>query len=120
MTAFRRCEPEQQEEYQDLEERLWNVHHAGQPMPGREEAFGEDEDLIMENSRGDISKNPKCPISGVEVTQPASPKGSDNLSVGRCGGVCGVQRHDVDSGRIRETCHGHGERQKRPHAGVVR
>lgn len=69
--ACRRCEPEEQEEYQDLEERLWNVHHAGQPMPGREEALGEDEDIIMENSRGDISKNPKCPISGVEVTHPA-------------------------------------------------
>ena len=65
-----RCEPEQQEEYQALEERLWNVHHAGQPMPGTEEAVGEDDDIVMENSRGDISKNPKCPISGVEVTQP--------------------------------------------------
>lgn len=72
MMGYCRCEPEQHEEYQALEERLWNVHHQGEPMPGTEKAFGEDEDIIMEGSRADISKNPKCPISGVEVPQTAS------------------------------------------------
>jgi len=37
-------------------------------MPGAEEAFGDDDDIIMDSSRRDISKNPKCPITGVEVT----------------------------------------------------
>jgi len=63
-----RCQPEEHEHYQALEERLWNVHHAGEPMPGAEEAFGNDDDIIMDSSRRDISKNPKCPITGVEVT----------------------------------------------------
>lgn len=39
-------------------------------MPGTEEANG-DEDIIMEGSRGEVSKNAKCPITGVEVTLPS-------------------------------------------------
>ena len=62
-----RCDPEKHEHYLALEERLWNVHHAGEPMPGAEQA-DEDADIIMEGSRADISKNPKCPISGVEAS----------------------------------------------------
>ena len=63
----RRCQPEKHEHYLALEERLWNVHHAGEPMPGAEQA-DEDGDIIMEGSRADISKNPKCPITGVEAS----------------------------------------------------
>ena len=61
------CEPEEHEHYKALEERLWNVHHPNEPMPGTEEAFGGDDDIIVEGSGRDISKNPKCPITGVEV-----------------------------------------------------
>ena len=63
----RRCQPEKHEHYLALEDRLWNVHHAGEPMPGAEQA-DEDGDIVMEGSRADISKNPKCPISGVEAS----------------------------------------------------
>ena len=62
-----RCQPEKHEHYLALEERLWNVHHAGEPMPGAKQA-DEDGDIIMEGSRADISKNPKCPITGVEAS----------------------------------------------------
>ncbi len=61
------CEPEELEHYKALEERLWNVQHPNDPMPGTEEAFGGDDEIIMERSGRDISKNPKCPITGLEV-----------------------------------------------------
>ncbi|CAK0752887.1 hypothetical protein CVIRNUC_002179 [Coccomyxa viridis] len=66
------CQPEEHEHYLALEDRLWNVHHAGEPMPGAEQA-DEDGDIVMEGSRADISKNPKCPISGVEMLQLKDP-----------------------------------------------
>ena len=61
------CDPEQDERYQEMEERLWRVHHPNEPMPGMAANTNEDDDLVMEDAGRDLSHNARCPISGVEV-----------------------------------------------------
>ena len=66
-----RCAPEEDDRFQEMEERIWKVHHPNEPMPGRAAGGGadEDEDIILGGgaAANDLSKNPKCPITGLEV-----------------------------------------------------
>ncbi|KAJ7948693.1 E3 SUMO-protein ligase MMS21 [Quillaja saponaria] len=48
-------------------EAIWNVHHAGQPIPGEEQ-----EDIVMTSTQCNILNN-KCPLSGKPVTELARP-----------------------------------------------
>ncbi|CAN1288020.1 Uncharacterized exonuclease domain-containing protein At3g15140 [Linum perenne] len=48
-------------------ESIWNVHHAGQPMPGEEQ-----EDIIMTSTQSNLL-NEKCPITGKMITELAEP-----------------------------------------------
>ncbi|KAK2996997.1 hypothetical protein RJ639_024995 [Escallonia herrerae] len=48
-------------------EAIWNVHHAGQPMPGEEQ-----EDIVMTSTQCNILNN-ACPVSGRAVTELADP-----------------------------------------------
>ncbi|XP_039030453.1 E3 SUMO-protein ligase MMS21-like [Hibiscus syriacus] len=46
---------------------VWNVHHAGQTMPGEEQ-----EDIVMTGTGSNI-KNLKCPITGKNITDLTEP-----------------------------------------------
>ncbi|VFQ80057.1 unnamed protein product [Cuscuta campestris] len=48
-------------------EAVWNVHHAGQPMPGEEE-----DDIVMTSSACNLL-NVTCPLSGKPVTELVEP-----------------------------------------------
>lgn len=48
-------------------EAVWNVHHAGQPMPGDEQ-----EDIVMTSTQCNLL-NITCPLSGRPVTELADP-----------------------------------------------
>lgn len=48
-------------------EAIWNVHHAGQPMPGDEQ-----EDIVMTSTESNLL-NTKCPITGKPVTELQEP-----------------------------------------------
>ncbi|KAA8526804.1 hypothetical protein F0562_008967 [Nyssa sinensis] len=48
-------------------EAIWNVHHAGQPMPGDEQ-----EDIVMTSTQCNLL-NVTCPLSGKPVTELADP-----------------------------------------------
>ncbi|KAG6607898.1 E3 SUMO-protein ligase MMS21, partial [Cucurbita argyrosperma subsp. sororia] len=48
-------------------EAIWNVHHAGQPMPGEEQ-----EDVVMTSTQCNLL-NVTCPLSGKPVTELAEP-----------------------------------------------
>ncbi|KAL2944457.1 E3 SUMO-protein ligase MMS21 [Bienertia sinuspersici] len=48
-------------------EAVWNVHHAGQPMPGEEQ-----EDIVMTSTQIGIS-NTVCPITGKSITELEEP-----------------------------------------------
>ncbi|XP_022139611.1 E3 SUMO-protein ligase MMS21 isoform X2 [Momordica charantia] len=48
-------------------EAIWNVHHAGQPMPGEEQ-----EDIVMTSTQCNLL-NVTCPLSGKPVTELAQP-----------------------------------------------
>ncbi|KAL2466805.1 E3 SUMO-protein ligase MMS21 [Abeliophyllum distichum] len=48
-------------------EAIWNVHHAGQPMPGEEQ-----EDIVMTSTQCNLL-NVTCPLSGKPVTELADP-----------------------------------------------
>ncbi|GAV63908.1 zf-Nse domain-containing protein [Cephalotus follicularis] len=48
-------------------EAIWNVHHAGQPMPGEEQ-----EDIIMTSTQSNIL-NVTCPLTGKPVVDLAEP-----------------------------------------------
>ncbi|KAK6134594.1 hypothetical protein DH2020_031653 [Rehmannia glutinosa] len=48
-------------------EAIWNVHHAGQPMPGEEQ-----EDIVMTSTECNLL-NTKCPLTGKPVTELAEP-----------------------------------------------
>ncbi|RZB83162.1 E3 SUMO-protein ligase MMS21 isoform C [Glycine soja] len=50
-----------------FKEAVWNVHHAGQPMPGEEQ-----EDIVMTSIQSNIL-NITCPLSGKPVTELAEP-----------------------------------------------
>ncbi|XP_022717175.1 E3 SUMO-protein ligase MMS21 isoform X2 [Durio zibethinus] len=46
---------------------VWNVHHAGQPMPGEEQ-----EDIVLTSTESNI-KNLKCPLTGKPITELTEP-----------------------------------------------
>lgn len=46
---------------------IWNVHHAGQPMPGEEQ-----EDIIMTSTQSNLLNN-ICPLTGKPVTELENP-----------------------------------------------
>ncbi|KAI3888763.1 hypothetical protein MKX03_013931 [Papaver bracteatum] len=48
-------------------EAIWNVHHAGQPMPGDEQ-----EDIVMTSTQTSIL-NITCPVSGKPITELQDP-----------------------------------------------
>ncbi|PSS05837.1 E3 SUMO-protein like [Actinidia chinensis var. chinensis] len=48
-------------------EAIWNVHHAGQPMPGEEQ-----EDLVMTSTQSNLL-NINCPLTGKPITELATP-----------------------------------------------
>ncbi|KAK6946677.1 Zinc finger, MIZ-type [Dillenia turbinata] len=48
-------------------EAVWNVHHAGQPMPGEEQ-----EDIVMTSTQCTLL-NMTCPLSGKPITEIADP-----------------------------------------------
>lgn len=48
-------------------EAVWNVHHAGQPMPGEEQ-----EDIVMTSTEVGLL-NTVCPITGKSVTELSEP-----------------------------------------------
>ncbi|KAJ1423158.1 Zinc finger, MIZ-type [Sesbania bispinosa] len=50
-----------------FKEAVWNVHHAGQPMPGEEQ-----EDIVMTSTQSNIL-NMTCPLSGKPVTELEEP-----------------------------------------------
>ena len=78
-----RCDPEQDERYQELEARVWAVHHPDEPMPGASVAGNEDDDIILEDGGAgrELSKNTRCPITMVEV------RSGPQMGVARCGSV---------------------------------
>ncbi|PSS15983.1 E3 SUMO-protein like [Actinidia chinensis var. chinensis] len=45
----------------------WNVHHAGQPLPGEEQ-----EDLVMTSTQSNLL-NINCPLTGKPITELATP-----------------------------------------------
>ncbi|XP_010260347.1 PREDICTED: E3 SUMO-protein ligase MMS21 [Nelumbo nucifera] len=53
--------------FRQFKEAIWNVHHAGQPMPGDEQ-----EDVVMTNTQT-ILLNTTCPLSGKPVIELADP-----------------------------------------------
>ncbi|KAK3134835.1 hypothetical protein QOZ80_5BG0411330 [Eleusine coracana subsp. coracana] len=53
--------------FRQFKESVWNVHHAGQPMPGEEQ-----EDVIMTSTQTAI-RNVSCPITGKPVTELPNP-----------------------------------------------
>jgi hypothetical protein len=52
-----------------MEEKLWEIHHPNEPMPGSGANNDEDDDVIMEGTGRDLSRNARCPISGTEVSK---------------------------------------------------
>ncbi|KAG6637261.1 hypothetical protein I3843_11G162200 [Carya illinoinensis] len=48
-------------------EAIWNVHHAGEPMPGEEQ-----EDIVMTSTQCNLL-NITCPLSGKPVTELSEP-----------------------------------------------
>lgn len=53
--------------YRQFKEAIWNVHHAGQPMPGEEQ-----EDIIMTSTQSNLL-NITCPLTGKPVIELQSP-----------------------------------------------
>ncbi|KAJ8484023.1 hypothetical protein OPV22_016508 [Ensete ventricosum] len=53
--------------YRQFKEAIWNVHHAGQPMPGEEQ-----EDIIMSSTQNNLL-NIACPLTGKPLTELQDP-----------------------------------------------
>ncbi|XP_058095105.1 E3 SUMO-protein ligase MMS21 isoform X1 [Magnolia sinica] len=53
--------------YRQFKEAIWNVHHAGQPMPGEEQ-----EDIVMTSTESSLL-NITCPLSGKPVIELEDP-----------------------------------------------
>ncbi|KAJ0985984.1 hypothetical protein J5N97_004340 [Dioscorea zingiberensis] len=60
-------DPQSNPLYRQFKEAVWNVHHAGQPMPGEEQ-----EDIIMTTTQTTL-KNFTCPITGKPVINLQNP-----------------------------------------------
>ncbi|XP_044479226.1 E3 SUMO-protein ligase MMS21-like isoform X1 [Mangifera indica] len=59
--------PQKESLMRQFREAVWNVHHAGEPMPGEEQ-----EDVIMTSTQCNLL-NFTCPLSGKPVTELADP-----------------------------------------------
>ncbi|CAL9056303.1 unnamed protein product [Musa banksii] len=59
--------PENNPFYRQFKEAIWNVHHAGQPMPGEEQ-----EDIIMTSTQNNLL-NITCPLTGKPLTELQDP-----------------------------------------------
>ncbi|WOL14527.1 E3 SUMO-protein ligase [Canna indica] len=59
--------PQNNQFYRQFKEAIWNVHHAGQPMPGEEQ-----EDIIMTSTQTSLL-NIICPLTGKPVTELQQP-----------------------------------------------
>ncbi|KAL5730535.1 hypothetical protein ACHQM5_003342 [Ranunculus cassubicifolius] len=59
--------PQNHPHVRQFKEAIWNVHHAGQPMPGDEQ-----EDIVMTSTESNIL-NITCPLSGKPVVDIAEP-----------------------------------------------
>ncbi|XP_052177280.1 E3 SUMO-protein ligase MMS21 [Diospyros lotus] len=55
--------PQNHQLLRQFKEAIWNVHHAGQPMPGEEQ-----EDLVMTSTQCNLL-NINCPLTGKPVTK---------------------------------------------------
>ncbi|KAK3198839.1 hypothetical protein Dsin_022254 [Dipteronia sinensis] len=59
--------PEKDPLIRHFREAVWNVHHAGEPMPGEEQ-----EDIIMTSTQSNLL-NITCPLSGKPISELAEP-----------------------------------------------
>ncbi|KAJ0103564.1 hypothetical protein Patl1_04739 [Pistacia atlantica] len=59
--------PQKESLMRQFREAVWNVHHAGEPMPGEEQ-----EDIIMTSTQCNLL-NITCPLSGKPITELADP-----------------------------------------------
>ncbi|XP_010502551.1 PREDICTED: E3 SUMO-protein ligase MMS21-like [Camelina sativa] len=59
--------PQNEHLMRQFREAIWNVHHAGEPMPGDDE-----EDIVMTSTQCPLL-NMTCPLSGKPVTELADP-----------------------------------------------
>ncbi|KAG5398595.1 hypothetical protein IGI04_020409 [Brassica rapa subsp. trilocularis] len=59
--------PENHHLMRQFREAVWNVHHAGEPMPGEDE-----EDIVMTSTQCPFL-NVKCPVSGKPLTELTDP-----------------------------------------------
>ncbi|KAJ4726369.1 E3 SUMO-protein ligase MMS21 [Melia azedarach] len=60
-------DPQKDPHIRQFREAVWNVHHAGEPMPGEEQ-----EDIIMTSTQCNLL-NITCPLSGKPITELAEP-----------------------------------------------
>ncbi|GAB4846491.1 hypothetical protein Ancab_025496 [Ancistrocladus abbreviatus] len=67
LKASRPSDPQGHQLFRQFKEAVWNVHHAGQPMPGEEEA-----DIVMTSTECSFL-NITCPVSGKPITELVEP-----------------------------------------------
>ncbi|KAK1276078.1 E3 SUMO-protein ligase MMS21 [Acorus gramineus] len=60
-------QPQSHPLFRQFREAVWNVHHAGQPMPGEEQ-----EDIVMTSTQTNLL-NITCPLTGKPVTELQDP-----------------------------------------------
>ncbi|XP_031494107.1 E3 SUMO-protein ligase MMS21 [Nymphaea colorata] len=60
-------QPQNHPLFRQFKEAIWNVHHAGQPMPGDEQ-----EEIVMTSTQCNLL-NTRCPISGKPVGELDNP-----------------------------------------------
>ncbi|KAF3786465.1 E3 SUMO-protein ligase [Nymphaea thermarum] len=60
-------QPQNHPLFRQFKEAIWNVHHAGQPMPGDEQ-----EEIVMTSTQCNLL-NTRCPISGKPVDELDNP-----------------------------------------------
>ncbi|GAB4849450.1 hypothetical protein Ancab_004244 [Ancistrocladus abbreviatus] len=67
LKASRPSDPQNHQLLRQFREAVWNVHHAGQPMPGEEQA-----DIVMTSTECSFL-NITCPVSGKPITELVEP-----------------------------------------------
>ncbi|BDA46158.1 probable E3 SUMO-protein ligase MMS21 [Coccomyxa sp. Obi] len=66
------CNPEEEERFKEMQEKIWRVNHPNEPMPNAA-AADEDEDVVVADSGNDLARNTKCPITAKEVLDLTEP-----------------------------------------------
>lgn len=66
------CNPEEEERFKEMQEKVWRVSHPNEPMPNAA-AADEDEDIVVAASGSDLARNTKCPITAKEVLDISDP-----------------------------------------------